>query len=67
MKGVTGHVHMSIQKILGTDAICVEAHNTLQRIAPSQGLILRSHHISTRPEGSGHRSRERGYVDKIPG
>eukprot|EP00975_Prorocentrum_lima_P070945 12934893-Prorocentrum_lima.AAC.1 len=31
---------MIIQQILKADAMCVEAHNTLQRSAPGQGLTL---------------------------
>eukprot|EP00975_Prorocentrum_lima_P033405 7004641-Prorocentrum_lima.AAC.1 len=47
------------------DERCVEAHNTLQTIAPGHGLILQGQHLQAQLRGSGHPNRGRGHLDKI--
>eukprot|EP00975_Prorocentrum_lima_P054914 11514503-Prorocentrum_lima.AAC.1 len=49
-----GHVHMSIRRILRADAMCVEAHNTLENTAPGQGLILQGQRFHADLRQSGH-------------
>eukprot|EP00975_Prorocentrum_lima_P055278 11594351-Prorocentrum_lima.AAC.1 len=55
----------NIPRIHNTDGMCVEVHNTLQRIAQDQGLIPPGQHIQAQSGARGSRSQEKGLQDKI--
>eukprot|EP00975_Prorocentrum_lima_P049883 10438338-Prorocentrum_lima.AAC.1 len=60
-----GHAHLSIQRILSADAMCVGSHNMLQMIDQDQGFIPQVQHLQAQPRTSVSNTQGRGIQDKI--